>query len=140
MMVFFVKVLFSAVIISFASWLSVKKPILAGFIIALPLLSILSIAFSYAEHKNLDKTILFAKSIVIGIPASLTFFLPFFFAKTLGLNFITTYCLALFFLILGFIAHKLIMNYFQVMYEFYRILKVFIFIILTIFTLIFIFN
>ena len=139
-MVFFVKVLFSALIISFASWLSVKKPILAGFIIALPLLSILSIAFSYAEHKNLDKTILFAKSIVIGIPASLTFFLPFFFAKTLGLNFITTYCLALFFLILGFIAHKLIMNYFQVMYEFYRILRVFIFIILTIFTLIFIFN
>ena len=112
MMVFFVKVLFSAVIISFASWLSVKKPILAGFIIALPLLSILSIAFSYAEHKNLDKTILFAKSIVVGIPASLTFFLPFFFAKTLGLNFITTYCLALFFLILGFIAHKLVMNYF----------------------------
>ena len=140
MVVFFVKVLFSAVIISFASWLSVKKPILAGFIIALPLLSILSIAFSYAEHKNLDKTILFAKSIVIGIPASLTFFLPFFFGKTLGLNFITTYCLALFFLILGFIAHKLIMNHFQVMYEFYRILKVFVFIILTIFTLIFIFN
>ena len=140
MVVFFVKVLFSAVIISFASWLSVKKPILAGFIIALPLLSILSIAFSYAEHKNLDKTILFAKSIVIGIPASLTFFLPFFFAKTLGLNFITTYCLALFFLILGFIAHKLIMNHFQIMYEFYRILKVFVFVILTIFTLIFIFN
>ena len=140
MVVFFVKVLFSAVIISFASWLSVKKPILAGFIIALPLLSILSIAFSYAEHKNLDKTILFAKSIVIGIPASLTFFLPFFFAKTLGLNFITTYCLALFFLILGFIAHKLIMNHFQVMYEFYRILKFFVFVILTIFTLIFIFN
>ena len=140
MVVFFVKVLFSAVIISFASWLSVKKPILAGFIIALPLLSILSIAFSYAEHKNLDKTILFAKSIVIGIPASLTFFLPFFFAKTLGLNFITTYCLALFFLILGFIAHKLIMNHFQIMYEFYRILKVFVFVIITIFTLIFIFN
>ena len=112
MVVFFAKVIFSAAIISFASWLSVKKPILAGFNIALPLMSILSIAFSYAEHKDFDKTILFAKSIVIGIPASLTFFLPFFFAKTLGLNFLTTYALALFFLLIGFFAHKLIMNYF----------------------------
>ena len=112
MITFIAKVLFSAIVISFASWLSIKKPVLAGFIIALPLLSILSIAFSYAEHKNLDKSILFAKSIVIGIPASLTFFLPFFFAKALGLNFATTYGLALFFLVIGFIAHKFIMNYF----------------------------
>ena len=140
MVIFFVKVLFSASIISFASWLSVKKPVLAGFIIALPLLSIISIAFSHSEHKNLDKTILFAKSICIGVPASLTFFLPFFFAKTLGLNFLTTYCLALFFLIIGFIVHKLIMDYFQFMHEFFRIFRIFIFIILTILILIFIFN
>ena len=112
MIIFIAKVLFSAGVISFASWLSIKKPVLARFIIALPLLSILSIAFSYAEHKNLDKTILFAKSIVVGIPASLTFFLPFFFAKTLGLNFITTYVIALFFLVIGFITHRFIMNYF----------------------------
>ena len=67
MIIFIAKVLFSAVLIAFASWLSIKKPVLAGFIIALPLLSILSIAFSYAEHKNLDKTILFAKSIYNGL-------------------------------------------------------------------------
>ena len=65
MITFIAKVLFSAIVISFASWLSIKKPVLAGFIIALPLLSILSIAFSYAEHKNLDKTILFARSAVL---------------------------------------------------------------------------
>ena len=112
MVIFIAKVLFSAVVISFASWLSIKKPVLAGFIIALPILSILSIAFSYAEHKNLDKTILFTKSIVIGIPASLTFFLPFFFAKAFGLNFVTTYGLGLCFLVLGFIVHRFIMNYF----------------------------
>ena len=39
-------------------------------------------------------------------------FLPFFFAKALGLNFLTTYGLALFFLVIGFIAHKFFMNYF----------------------------
>ena len=43
MLSFALKVLFSGLIIAFASWLSVKKPILAGFIIALPLMSLISI-------------------------------------------------------------------------------------------------
>ena len=45
MLSFALKVLFSGLIIAFASWLSVKKPILAGFIIALPLMSLISIFF-----------------------------------------------------------------------------------------------
>ena len=106
MLVFCLKILFSSIIISFASWLSFKKPQLAGFIVALPLVSIISLAFSYIEHKDLDKTIIFAKSILIGVPASLLFFVPFFFAKNLGLNFLTTYFLALTFLIVGFFLHK----------------------------------
>src|SRR5690606_4868662 len=42
------KVLISACLIAFASWLSNKKPELAGFIIALPLTSLLALGFSYA--------------------------------------------------------------------------------------------
>ena len=79
MLSFALKVLFSGLIIAFASWLSVKKPILAGFIIALPLMSLISIFFSYLEHKDMEKTITFSKSILVGVPASLTFFIPFFF-------------------------------------------------------------
>ena len=79
MLSFALKVIFSGIIIAFASWLSIKKPILAGFIIALPLMSLISIFFSYLEHKDMEKTILFSKSILVGVPASLTFFIPFFF-------------------------------------------------------------
>ena len=111
MLILISKILISSLIIAFASWLSLKKPILAGFIIALPLLSIISIALSFIEHRDFDKTILFAKSILVGVPVSLTFFIPFFFAKSFGLNFFLTYCLGLFFLFLAFLFHKLIMNY-----------------------------
>ena len=78
MLFFITKVLISALVISFASWLSLKKPVLAGFLISLPIVSLISIALSYNEHRNFEKTILFAKSIVIGVPVSLMFFLPFF--------------------------------------------------------------
>ena len=107
-MIFFLKVIFASLIISFASWLSFKKPSTAGFIVALPLVSIITILFSYLEYKDFEKTITFAKSILIGVPASLLFFVPFFFAKNLGLNFFTTYILALCFLVVGFFLHKYI--------------------------------
>ncbi len=112
MLFFLIKVIFSSLIIVFASWLSYKKPNLAGFIIALPLLSIISLFFSYNEHKDLEKTILFAKSILVGVPASLFFFIPFFFSKPLGLNFLTTYMLGFLFLFFGFLIHKYITQFF----------------------------
>jgi hypothetical protein len=110
MFIFILKVFFSGIIISLASLLSSKKPVLAGFLIALPLMSIISLIFSYMEHKNFEKTIVFAKSILIGVPVSLTFFIPFFFAKSLGLNFYITYILGITFLILGYFLHKLLMD------------------------------
>jgi len=112
MFLFIFKVLLSSVIISLASLLSLKKPALAGFIIALPLISILSIILSYMEHKDLDKTILFAKSILVGIPVSLLFFLPFFFGKSLGLSFFTIYSLGITFLVGGYFVHKFLTNFF----------------------------
>ena len=113
LMVFFIiKVLVSSLIISLASWLSLKKPALAGFLISLPLISIIAIFFSYNEHRNIEKTIVFAKRILVGIPISLIFFLPFFFSKSLGLSFYPTYLLGIIFLIIGFFVHKFITSFF----------------------------
>ncbi len=111
MVVFFVKVLFSAVIISFASWLSIKKPILAGFIIALPLVSMIAIIFSYYEHNDIEKTVLFTKSILIAVPVSYLFFLPFFFAKSLNMSFLVIYGSGLGLLVVGYFVHKYITNF-----------------------------
>ena len=105
-MVFLSKVLLAALVIAFASWLSGKKPELSGFIIALPIASIIAIAFSYVEHKNSENTIIFAKSILIGVPISYLFFVPFFFAKNLNMNFWIIYGLGIILLIIGYSVHK----------------------------------
>ncbi len=81
-MIFVSKVLLAALVIAFASWLSGKKPELSGFIIALPIASMIAIAFSYLEHKNSENSVIFAKSILVGVPISYLFFVPFFFAKS----------------------------------------------------------
>lgn len=105
-MVFLSKVLLAALVIAFASWLSGKKPELSGFIIALPIASIIAIAFSYMEHKNTENTVVFAKSILIGVPVSYLFFVPFFFAKNFNMNFWMIYGLGIILLIAGYFVHK----------------------------------
>jgi hypothetical protein len=107
-MIFLVKVLLAASVIAFASWLSGKKPELSGFIIALPIASIIAIAFSYLEHKNTENTIIFAKSILVGVPVSYVFFLPFFLAKNLNMNFWLVYGLGIILLVIGYFVHKYI--------------------------------
>lgn len=111
-MLFFFKISLAAIIIAFASWLSGKKPELSGFIIALPLASIVAIIFSYLEHKNPETSITFAKSILIGVPISYLFFLPFFFAKALGMNFWLICSLGIGLLLLGFFVHKYVLSLF----------------------------
>ena len=105
-MIFLSKVLLAALVIAFASWLSGKKPELSGFIIALPIASIIAIAFSYLEHKNTENTVIFAKSILVGIPVSYLFFLPFFFAKNFNMNFWLIYGLGIILLLIGYFVHK----------------------------------
>ncbi len=105
---FVVKTIISGMIIAYASWLSGKKPVLAGFIIALPLMSILSILFGYLENRDMQKINLFAVSILTAVPLSLTFFLPFILNKWLKLPFLPTYLLSLGSLFLAYTLHAFI--------------------------------
>ena len=111
MILFVGKIVIASMIIAFASWLSGLQPKLAGFIIALPLVSMIAIIFSYYEHNVIEKTILFTKSILIAVPVSYLFFLPFFFAKSLNMNFLIIYGSGLGLLIVGYFVHKYITNY-----------------------------
>lgn len=103
-----IKVLLAATIISFTAWLSQKKPELAGFIIALPIASLIALAFSYSESQNNQNTIIFAKSIITAVPVSYLFFVPFFFADKLANNFWLCYIIGIIFLLIGFFIHKFI--------------------------------
>lgn len=95
MVVNIVKILMASTMIAFASWLAGKKPVLAGFIIALPLTSILAILFSYWEYRDMEKINQFANSIFVAVPLSLVFFVPFLLNRWLRMNFTITFLFSL---------------------------------------------
>jgi hypothetical protein len=108
-MLFFIgKTIFAALVISFVSFLSGKKTALAGFLTALPLTTILALAFSQVEWGNSKQSVEFAKSIFLAVPVSLLFFLPFLFSEKLNLGFWTCYLLGLILLGIGYFIHSYI--------------------------------
>jgi len=104
------KLLTSAGIIAFASWLSGKKPEMAGFIIGLPVLTLLVLPFSHMEYGDPENSVRFAKSIFAAIPISLMFFLPFLFAGRLLNGFWAMYIAGIVLLVIGYFLHKYVMT------------------------------
>ena len=102
---FLLKTLISGLVIAFVSWLSGRKPVLAGFLVSLPMISILSIIFSYAQYKDMEKINQFAVGILVGVPLSLTFFIPFVLNRWLHLSFWVTYGSAIGCLVLAYLIH-----------------------------------
>jgi hypothetical protein len=101
-------VVVSVLVISIAAWLSKRWPTLAGFIVAMPLASLLVLPLSYREHGDAQASIVLAKSIFVAIPVSLTFFLPFLLADRFGLSFWQAYGLGTLALPVGFVVHRLV--------------------------------
>ncbi|MDD9900806.1 MAG: hypothetical protein OXT65_07495 [Alphaproteobacteria bacterium] len=106
------KIIVAASIIAFASWLSGKKPELAGFIVALPLTSMLALAFAYGEYKNPEASVTFAKSIFAAIPVSLLFFVPFLLADKIPTGFWGLFGIGLALVACGYFAHGWILKAF----------------------------
>lgn len=111
-MLMLAKVILAACVIAFASWLSEKKPEVAGFIIALPLASLLALIFSYFEYRDPQASIQFARSILVGVPVSYLFFLPFFLAEKFDFDFVAAYLIGLGLLVVGFFIHQYMMKTF----------------------------
>lgn len=103
-----VKIAISAVVIAFASWLAGKRPDLAGFIIALPISTLLVLAFSYGEYKDPQKSVDFALSILTAIPLSLLFFVPFLLAKKFPMPFWGMYASGIGLIAIGYFIHAYI--------------------------------
>ena len=85
------KVIVAAVLISFVSWLAGKKTNLAGFLTALPLTTLLALAFSHIEWGDAKQSVQYAKSVFVAIPVSLLFFVPFLLAQKLNISFWACY-------------------------------------------------
>lgn len=104
-MFFVLKVIFSAIAISFVSWLAAKKSVLAGFLTALPLTTLLALLFNYVEFKQPEQSVAYAKAIFVAIPISLLFFVPFLLATRLQLSFWSCYISGILLLGVGYFAH-----------------------------------
>lgn len=104
------KTIIAAVLISFVSWLSGKKTGLAGFITALPLTTLLALAFSHLEWGDSKQSVEYAKSVFVAIPVSLMFFVPFLVAQKFSLGFWTCYSVGIALLGVGYFIHNFIVK------------------------------
>jgi hypothetical protein len=100
------KVILASVLISLVSWLSGKKLALAGFLTALPLTTMLALAFSQIEWGDAKQSVAYAKSVFVAIPVSLLFFVPFLLAEKLGLSFWSCYISGTVLLGVGYFIHQ----------------------------------
>lgn len=100
------KTIVAAILISFVSWLSGKRTGLAGFLTALPLTTLLALAFSHMEWGDTKQSVDYAKSVFIAIPVSLLFFIPFLLAQKLNLGFWTCYSGGVALLGVGYFVHS----------------------------------
>ena len=100
------KTIVAAILISFVSWLSGKKTGLAGFLTALPLTTLLALAFSHLEWGDSRQSVEYAKSVFVAIPVSLLFFVPFLFSQKMNLGFWGCYTLGIILLGVGFFVHS----------------------------------
>ena len=105
------KAAFAGGVIAFASWLAEKRPDLAGFILALPLASIIALVITQTQTQNSENTIMFAKSILVGVPLSYLFFLPFFLPQVSRLGFWITLSVGLLLLVIGYFIHHFILKW-----------------------------
>ncbi|MFP6640411.1 MAG: hypothetical protein VCC04_09225 [Myxococcota bacterium] len=110
-MEFVIKALIAGSIVSFASWMAGRMPILAGFLVARPISTAILLPMAYFEHGSFEQTVVLAKSVAVAVPLTLSFFVPFFLASRFGLGFWAAYPLAFVCLGAGFLVHRAIMSW-----------------------------
>ena len=96
----------SASIISAALFIAKTNPVLGGFIISLPLSTLIALGFSKAQNQDLAGTFMLAKSIFVSVPVTLLFFVPFLFAEKWKLSFWSAYFMGIVLLGVSFFIHR----------------------------------
>ena len=104
------KAAFAGVLIALATLLAQKRPEFAGFVVALPLASIIALTISQIQTQNSENTIIFAKSILVGVPISYLFFVPFFLPHVTKFGFWITLLVGMALLIIGYFIHEFVLQ------------------------------
>jgi hypothetical protein len=106
-----VNILISAGVIALCAWLAERRPDLAGFIVSLPLSTLLVLALGKIQNGDEVKGIMLAKSIFIAIPSTLVFFIPFLLSEKLRLSFWTSYFSGMALLVAAFFIHRYVFQF-----------------------------
>src|SRR5678815_1399984 len=101
----------SVLVILAATWLAKRQPGLAGFVAALPMTTMLVLLLSHLDHVGMEHQAKLAKSLLLGIPLSCSFVVPFIVAPRLHLGFWTSFALGLFLLGSGFAIHRVVIGH-----------------------------
>ena len=107
-MLILLNTLFSAAVIGLAAWISRRYPVTAGFIIALPLATLLVLPLAYLQHRDTASVFEMAKSILVALPISLLFFFPFLMRDRF--SFWGAYAIGCALLPIGYLVHRAIMR------------------------------
>ena len=100
--------LVSALVIGVAAWLSRRYPSSAGFLIALPLATILVLPLAYLQHRDPGSAFQMARSILVALPITVLFFVPFLMRDRF--SFWGAYALGCALLPVGYVLHRAIMR------------------------------
>lgn len=100
--------LVSAVVIGVAAWISRRYPVSAGFLIAMPLATMLALPLAYAQHRDAVSVFEMARSILVALPITVLFFVPFLFRERL--SFWVAYGLGCLLLPIGYVVHRALMR------------------------------
>ena len=100
--------LVSALVIGVVAWLSRRYPVTAGFVIALPLATLLVLPLAYLQHRDADSAFQMARSILVALPITILFFIPFLMRERF--SFWGAYALGCALLPVGYFVHRAIMR------------------------------
>jgi len=107
-MLFVLNTLVSALVIGAATWLSRRSPGAAGFLVALPLATMLALPLAYLQHRDPVSAFQMARSILVALPITLLFFVPFLMRDRF--SFWGAYALGCALLPLGYWVHRVILR------------------------------
>ncbi len=107
---FAANLLISAAVIAFATWLSKRHPGAAGFVTALPITTMLVLVLGHADGIDVVQQAAFARSLILAIPLSASFLVPFILAPRLGLSFWAAFAVGLVMLGAGYAIHRAVVG------------------------------
>jgi hypothetical protein len=107
---FLVNLAISAIVITAATWLSKRYPGTAGFVTALPITTMLVLVLGHVDGATAQQQTSFARSLMVALPLSVSFLVPFAIGPRLGLGFWSAFAAGLALLCVGYVAHRFVVG------------------------------